>query len=194
MTPPPRPRAKNVLMRKQKQQTASTEDELARRCQNNCLPLIDRGLELHDRERFADALSCFRLALRASPRCPFAIYDLANSLHSMGRDHEAEKLLRDLIRTTRQQLSQHCAATSFRSMQVDAYFLLFRVLLYGRGFSNEAFTFAQKHLSLRRRGVRSVWTIQEIRANIAAMRRAWKAGIKLIGPAPPVSDLRQFTN
>jgi hypothetical protein len=85
-----------------------------------------------------------------------------------------------------------CRATNFRSVRTDAHFLLFRVLLYGRGFSEEAFVFAEKHIALRRRGVYSVWSRKEVLANMAAMRRAWKSGVKLKGPAPPVSDLREF--
>jgi|GEM_PF-5234283 len=174
--------------------TVTPENELVRRCEHDCLPLIDRGLKLHDRERFAAALTCFERALSVSPECPFAMYDRANTLHSMGRDNEAEQPLRDLISATANELSHRCASTSFRSVQIDAHFLLFRVLLYGRGFSKEAFAFAEKHLSMRRRGVRSVWSMREVRANISAMRQVWRSGKKLIGPAPPVSDLRQFTD
>ena len=172
----------------------AAELELERRCEHDCLPLIDRGMNLNDSGRFAAGLACFERALRISPGCPFGMYDRANTLHTLGRDDEAEDLLWDLIHATPEEMSQHCAATSFRSVQIDALFLLFRVMLYGRGFSVEAFAFAEKHLSLRRRGVRSVWSMREIRANVAAMRRAWKAGVKLTGPAPPVSDLRQFTD
>jgi tetratricopeptide (TPR) repeat protein len=149
-------------------------------------------LKLHGTERFAAALSCFEQALRVSPKCPFAMYDQANTLHSLGRDKEAEGPLRELIDASPVELFQRCPAANLRSVQVDAHFLLLRVLLYGRGFSEEAFAFAEKHFLLRRRGVYSVWSAKQIRANIAAMRRAWKAGVKLKGPAPPVSDLRQF--
>jgi len=126
-------------------------------CQRDCGPLIDRGLELHDSSQFAEALLYFDRALQVTPDCPFALYDRANTLHSMGRDHEAEQLLRGLIAAAPEELFDRCPVSNVASVHIDAHLLLFRVLLYGRGFSEEAFAFAKTHLSLRRRGVNSAW-------------------------------------
>ena len=60
-----------------------------------------------------------------------------------------------------------------RSIRLDAHLLLFWVLLYGRGFSAEAFGFAEEHLRRRCRGLHSVWSVREVRADIAAMRLEW---------------------
>jgi tetratricopeptide (TPR) repeat protein len=135
--------------------------------------LICRGLELHEARRYAAALPWFDRALRAAPGCPVAVYNRANALHMLGRDREAEPLLRELIAADPDELARRCPRAWPRSLQLDAHFLLFSVILYGRGFCAEAFRYAEEHLRRRRRGLYSVWSAREVRADVAALLREW---------------------
>jgi hypothetical protein len=50
--------------------------------------LIDRGNRLHEARRYAAALPWFDRALLVAPQCPNAIYNRANTLHMLDRDHD----------------------------------------------------------------------------------------------------------
>lgn len=95
----------------------------------------------------------------------------------LGRDAEAEPLLRGLVAASSAELRAICPVARPRSLRLDALYLLFQVLLYGRGFSAEAFEFAERHLRERRRGVLSLWSAREVRAEVARFRREWQQGI-----------------
>jgi hypothetical protein len=132
-----------------------------------------RGLALHEARRYAAALPYFERAVRLSPGCPLAAYNRANTLHMLGRDAEAEPLLRGLVAASEDELGRACLVARPRSLRLDALFLLFLVLVHGRGFSREAFGYAAEHLRLRRRGVYSVWSAREVRASVTGFRREW---------------------
>lgn len=134
---------------------------------------------MHEAYKYAAALPWFDRALAVAPECPVAQYNRANTLHMLGRDREAEPILRKLIIVSPADLRRRCPiAQELRSLQLDAHYLLFLVLLEGRGFSIEAFKIAEKHLRLRRRGLFSKWPVREVRADIAARRREWVSGSK----------------
>ncbi len=133
-----------------------------------------RGWRLHESKNYSAALRCFDRALQLQPNCPTAIYNRANTLHMLGRDQEAYPLLLSLIKTSPEKLQQRCGVARPRSLQLDAYQLLFWVVLYGKGFCKEAFRFAFEHLRRRKRGLHSVWSAREVKADIAAMRQEWK--------------------
>jgi hypothetical protein len=107
--------------------------------------------------------------------CPVVAYNRANTLHMLDRDAEAYQILRDLISVTASELESRCCDMSGRGLQLDCYFLLFHVALHYRGFCDETFAYAAEHLRRRRRGLHSVWSSKEVRAEIAAMRREWKS-------------------
>ena len=135
--------------------------------------LVKAGLKLHEGRRYARALPCFEKASRLAPDCPVAAYNLANTMHMLGRDAEAYPILRELISVPPAELERRCMDAQPLSLQLDAYYLLFWVVLGRRGPCAEAFNYAAEHLRRRRRGLQSVWSIREVRADIAEMRRAW---------------------
>ena len=135
--------------------------------------LVQCGLDLHEARKYAAALPWFERALALAPDCPVAQYNRANTLHMLDRNREAEPILRELIAASPAQLRRRCATGDSRSLQLDAHYLLFLVLLGGRGFSAEPFGLAEEHLRRRRRGLRSVWPVRKVRADVAAMRWKW---------------------
>lgn len=135
---------------------------------------IERGLELHDARKYGAALKRFERAHALAPLCPLADYNRANTLHMLDRHDEAAGLLKKLIATPTATLKARCDGTPARSLQVDAYYLLYLTSLWGHGFSEKAFKYAAQHVRCRRPGVASIWTLDEVRADVAEMRAQWK--------------------
>jgi tetratricopeptide (TPR) repeat protein len=137
--------------------------------------LVTRAYKLHEARRYSAALKSFKQASRIAPKCPVITYGIANAMHMLGRDVEAYPLLKELVRVEPAELGRRCPACNPRSLQLDAYFLLFKVVLDGHGFCAEAFKYADEHLRRRRRGLHSVWSMREVRSDIEAMRRDWRS-------------------
>ena len=134
--------------------------------------LIERGLAIHEERAYADALPLLERTHALAPRCPSAIYNLANTLFMLDREREAYDLLRQIIDCDDEQLRKGCpdGPVSPASYKLDAYFLLFLVVLYGTEDWDDAFAYAQEHLRRRRRGLRSLWTRQQVLAEIRELR------------------------
>jgi tetratricopeptide (TPR) repeat protein len=133
--------------------------------------LIKRGLALHEARRYAAALPYFDRALQHAPDCPVAVFNRANTLHMMGRDKTAYPLLRELVDVAPEELRRRFADSNPRSLHLDTYMLLFFVVSDLRGACDEALAYGAQHLRRRRRGVQSVWSARQVRAEIAAARR-----------------------
>ena len=73
------------------------------------------------------------------------------------------------------ELARRCPEACMRGLQLDAYFLLFLVALRHLGFCEEAFEYAAEHLQRRRGGLQSLWSLQDVRAEISVMRREWES-------------------
>jgi len=91
--------------------------------------MIRRGVDRHEARRYADALAEFDRALVQVPGCPLAEYNKANSLYMLGRDAEAESLLRWLVTATDADLRTACPVARPRSLRLDAAYLLFLALV-----------------------------------------------------------------
>jgi len=132
--------------------------------------LVKEGLKLHEARRYASALPYFEKASRLAPDCPVAAYNRANTMHMLGRDLEAYVILIELIKAAPAELERRCLYSQPLSLQLDAFYLLFWVVLDIQGPCAEAFNYAAEHLKRRRRGLQSAWSIREVRAGIAEVR------------------------
>lgn len=134
--------------------------------------LLRRGLRLHENFRYKAALPLFQQALELNPACPAAIYNLANTLHMLDREQEAQNLLVKLLKMSDSDLTAGCAELHQpRSFRCDALYLMFHVMLYSTNRWSKAFPFAQKHLQNRKRGLKSGWSLRIIREEIAELRK-----------------------
>lgn len=129
-----------------------------------------RGLELHEARKYRPALALFRRARRAWPACPEVTYNMANTTYLLGGYEESFHLLRGLARMSLNQLSDRCAMASPRALKADVYFLLFLVVVHWRGPTAQAFRFAEAHMARRARGLRSIWSMREVKRYIAQAR------------------------
>ena len=134
--------------------------------------LVKRGLRLHESLRYKAALPLFQKAFELSPTCPATIYNLANTLHMLDREQEARNLLMKLTKMNDADLKSGCAELRQpRSFRCDALYLMFHIMLFSTNRWSKAFPFAQKHLQNRKRGLKSAWSLRNIRKEIAELRK-----------------------
>lgn len=131
--------------------------------------LMRRGLAQHEARKYAAALRLFEQALEMAPACPIALYNIANTLHMLGRDRRAKPILLKLVSANPKALNASCEGVGARSLQMDAYQLLSLVEFHGSGSREKALMFSKAHLRRRRRGLQSVWTLRQVREEIARM-------------------------
>lgn len=60
----------------------------------------NKGVDLYDEGKYADAIEEYKLELRQHPDDQFARYNLAVVYHDLGNDAEAERLYKDILKTT----------------------------------------------------------------------------------------------
>lgn len=140
--------------------------------------LVDKGLEFHEARAYAEALPYFERACAAAPGCPTARYNRANTLHMLNRDRRAASVLRPILAASAEELREGCPDCRPRGLKLDALFLMSQILRSSREprEAEEAVAFAAMHLRQRRRGVHSVWTARQVRAELVEMRRELPPG------------------
>ena len=60
----------------------------------------NKGVDLYDQGKYAEAIEEYKLELRHNPDNQFARYNLAVAHHDLGHDDEAEKLYREILKST----------------------------------------------------------------------------------------------
>lgn len=142
---------------------------------NDHISLINNGLKLYDVFKYQESLPYLKKAYKLAPRCLSAMYNYANVLHMLGKDEQAYDVILEIIDTSPEKAKRECEHISHaRGLIVDAHFLMFYVLIYGQGYNKEAFDYAEKHLKLRTRGVKSVWTKRQVKSEIKHHKKEWE--------------------
>jgi tetratricopeptide (TPR) repeat protein len=132
--------------------------------------LLESGLKLHESRRYSRAVTVFERAAAATPQCAVAQYNLANTLHMLARHQEAGEILRILLATPNDILLAGCPLSENpRRFKLDALFLLFLATLYDKRDWKIALPFAEQHLASRRRGLRSAWSVAQVRSLMAEL-------------------------
>jgi tetratricopeptide (TPR) repeat protein len=132
--------------------------------------LVRQGLELHEARQYARALPYFERACALAPRCPTARYNRANTLFMRNQCEPAYALLGEIVGSSLDELRAGCPECGARGLQLDAYFLLALVVRHAHGDCEEALRYADEHLKRRKRGLMSIWTIDEVRAERESIR------------------------
>jgi tetratricopeptide (TPR) repeat protein len=140
------------------------------------IDLIAEGNRFYESRHYEKALLILENAYKLAPTCPDAMYNYANVLHMTGNESKAYRILKSIIDTSEEDLKYGCPAVkcSGKGIQIDAYFLLFHVVLYLKGFCNEAFYYAEMHLKKRTRGVKSCWTLKEVTKDLKQIKNEFE--------------------
>ena len=133
--------------------------------------LIDSGLALHESRKYSDALPYFQQAFEQTPNCVAARYNLANTLHMLGRDAEAREILKTLLETPDQTFVNGCPLNEDpRPFKLDALYLMFVTTLYDTEDWRLAYPYAIRHLHERSGDVESVFTGEYIESEIRSLK------------------------
>jgi tetratricopeptide (TPR) repeat protein len=73
----------------------------------------NKGVDLYDEGKYAEAIEEYKLELRHNPDNQFARYNLAVAHHDLGHDDEAEKLYREILQSTEDTNSRINLATIY---------------------------------------------------------------------------------
>jgi tetratricopeptide (TPR) repeat protein len=134
--------------------------------------VIQYGLHLHDDRRYAGALLRFEQAASQCPSCPSAQYNKANTLHSLDLHDQAFKTFQGFVSTPEDVLLAGCPdmAETPRSLCLDALNMMFVTTLYATRSWENSIPHLRKHLQQRARGLRSIWSKDEIISEADEMR------------------------
>jgi hypothetical protein len=89
----------------------------------------------------------------------------------LGKPQVAYRLLREIVEASLDDLREGCRQCGARGLQSDAYFLLAIIIRHWRGDCEEALRYAAEHLKCRKRGLYSLWTLNEVRATLNSIRK-----------------------
>jgi tetratricopeptide (TPR) repeat protein len=138
--------------------------------------LIESGLALHEARDYAAALCVFQQALRETPECVSAQYNVANTLNMLERHGEAASVLTNLLATSDEIFLSGCPLgedpTSFK---LDALYLMFLATLYATESWDDAFPYAINHLEARSGGVESVFSDECVEKEIESLRSQYQS-------------------
>ena len=137
--------------------------------------LIELGLALHEARDYTAALSIFQRAIKETPECVAAQYNIANTLHMLGRDTEASAMLRKLLSTSDETFRRGCPLEEEPApFKLDALYLLFLTTLYETESWDIAFPYALKHLHARSGDVESVFSDEHIENEINSLKSQYQ--------------------
>lgn len=144
--------------------------------------LVQEGLRIHESRDYEGALPYFEKALKIRPSCPNALYNKANVLHMLGRDEEALKILFELIKRNDASYRESCpdSVETPRSLRLDCYFLTFICTLQQTGSWQKAAPYLRKHLALRCKGLRSIWSRAQVIAEAEELRKKYSPRAKAV--------------
>ena len=148
---------------------------------DNHIELINHACDLFDSDKKNQALERFKEAQKLAPKCPSAIYNLANCYYHLKEEKKAIILLEGLLKTENKELRMGCPdeTESPRQYKLDALFVLFRAKLFYTQSWNKAYPFAEQHLNTRCRGLKSSFKLKEVKYWINYYKNIFNAKSKL---------------
>ena len=123
----------------------------------------------YEERNYKKALQISRKASAIDPKCPLVLWDLAGTLDMLGREKEAIKIYRNLIRRGVDSIAfGECGEglARARGLIADCYYRLFSCY-QSLGAKKTAQSFLHKHLSLRGRGCHSIYLLKEVKRKVA---------------------------
>ncbi|MCP4134753.1 MAG: tetratricopeptide repeat protein [bacterium] len=132
---------------------------------NDHIKLINYAVDLLDEDKEKIALPYLEKAYRLAPECPSAIYNLANCYYQLASEEKAIILLEKLLSSDNSDLKKGCPdeSESPEEYKLDSLFVLFRAKLFLTQSWNDSYPYAIQHLKSRRRGLKSAFTLKEIK-------------------------------
>jgi predicted Zn-dependent protease len=130
------------------------------------------ALTYYEERQYHAALWLESKALKLAPYCPLVIWGHAGSLQMLGRESEALKLYRRLLRRGEEKIAFGECGEGLqwaRSLIADCYYRIAQIL-ENRGQRKRALAAYEEYLSRRRRGHRSIYSLRAVKARYKKLR------------------------
>ncbi len=131
------------------------------------------ALTYYEEFKYEKALEYEAKALGLAPNCPLALWGYAGTLEMLGREREALKVYRRLVRRGAESIAYgECGEGLARARGLVADSLYRMAGCYkSLGDSRKAIELLEKHLALRGRGCHSIYPPREARKELNEFRR-----------------------
>lgn len=129
------------------------------------------ALTYYEQKKYAKALHYDLEALQIAPYCPLAVWGYAGTLEMLGRKKEALSIFRWLAGWGEDYLADEPCGEgirSARSLITDCYYRIGRILEQQRQWKRATAAY-KEHLSRRGRGIRSIYSLLEVRQRYTAL-------------------------
>jgi tetratricopeptide (TPR) repeat protein len=128
------------------------------------------SLTYYDQKQYRKSLQYVTQALQIAPYCPLAVWDYAGTLDMLGRKKRALQVFQWLISWGEKRIAYGQCGEGIRfarSLIADCYYRIARIHedRRERGKTLQAY---RQHLLRRKRGVRSIYPLPEVRRRYAA--------------------------
>lgn len=136
------------------------------------------ALTYYEERQYKKALHYSRKALALAPRCPLVLWDYAGALHMTGQEEAAIRICRRLLRR-----GVHSVAYGRCGEGLPWARTLLNDCRYSIGHSYSdlgkrglAARYLRRYIAHRRRGVRSIYNLRDVKRELIELTRATKAG------------------
>ena len=136
------------------------------------------ALTFYEEFKYEKALEYEARALNLAPNCPLALWGYAGTLDMLGREREALKIYRRLVRRGAESIAySECGEGLARARGLVADSLYRIAGCYeSLGNSRKAVKFLEKHLAQRGKGCHSIYPLREVRKELNELcREAYSA-------------------
>ena len=127
------------------------------------------SLTHYEEFNYKQALTISKKAYAIDPKCPLVLWDLAGSLDMLGREKDAIKIYRSLVNRGVESLAYGTCGEGLVKARMLIADCMYRLFLCYRNIGEKKMsqTYLRKHLSLRARGWRSIYSLREVKRKVA---------------------------
>lgn len=131
------------------------------------------ALTFYEEFKYEKALDYDSRALEIAPNCPLALWGYAGSLDMLGRDREALRIYRRLVRRDAQSIAYgECGEGLARARGLVADSLYRMAGCYASlGKRRKAMEFLEQHLARRGAGCHSIYALREVQRELGELRQ-----------------------
>lgn len=126
----------------------------------------------HEEKNYKESLRIVKKALRISPNCPLVNWDYAGSLYMLGKDHDAIRIWKKLIRRGINSIAYDECGEGLIMARRLVNDCIYRIGLSYSCLGNKklAVKYILKHIHNREDGIKSIYNLREVKKRLEKIR------------------------
>ncbi len=131
------------------------------------------GLTYYEEKNYQRSYEISSRALSIAPNCPLVIWDHAGDLDMLGKEHDAIRFYEKLLKRDLDDLAYGECGEGMKSalrLKNDSRYRI-AICYYNIGETEKAVKYMEEHLSHRKRGQPSAYTIKEVRKDFETIKK-----------------------